>query len=82
MQTILVLRNSVQENQAVSESSLSHFFKISMKIDGSSFGALFTTLHTNCGEVLQCTLLRQTAWFSGTLPLNKTETASITLYLA
>ena len=43
----IFLRGSVQENEAVSESSPSHFFKIS---------ALFIVLHTNCGEVPLCTL--------------------------
>ncbi len=57
------LRGSVQENQAVDESSLSHLFKISMKID--SWKPSYYNCHPYCFLEICIPLKNETAWVYG-----------------
>ncbi len=66
---IIVLRGSVQENQAVSKSSLSHFFKISVKRGKARSIIQHTTYKLWRSATMHFTPTLQIAWFSGTLPL-------------
>ena len=72
------LRDSVQENQAVSESSPSHLFKISMKLDGSSFIMYdlrgldnMTWAKLWRSATMHLTPTPKIVWISGTLPLKE-----------
>ena len=58
-----ILRGSVQENQAVDESSLSHLFKISMKID--SWKPSYYNCHPYCFLEICIPLKNETAWVYG-----------------